>query len=216
MPLVTRAAVAALVLFAVAAPVAALAQATPPAQRIAFVDTRDIFGQAPGRTEAEAQWQKELNAYQEQIKRMSDSLSTMIAAYQKDEATLSPAAKETRQKRIQDKQNEYQQRTTELEQAANQRQGELMQPIYDQIKIALEDVRTAEGYTFLFDVAAQGSGLVAADKNLNITDRVVARLRTMPAPKPAVAGAGAAPAKPAAGPAATPAGVKPAAKPPQR
>jgi len=56
------------------------------------------------------------------------------------------------------------------------------------------------GYSFIFDVAA-GTFIVSADKNLDITERVMAKMR-LSAPKAAPA------AKPApAGPTSAPAGI---------
>jgi hypothetical protein len=79
----------------------------------------------------------------------------------------------------------------------------------NQIKAVLETIRNEEGYTFIFDVDAEGGLIVAADKNLDITERVISRLRPLPATatKPDSAKAPAAP-KPA------PAGIKPPSKPP--
>ena len=85
-----RAGVIALAAVAVA-PAAARAQQGP--LKFAYIDSRAILAQAPGRAEAEAQFQKEMQTYQAQVQKMGDSLNTMMAAYTKSELTLSPAAK---------------------------------------------------------------------------------------------------------------------------
>ncbi len=187
-------------------PVVASAQGS--AAKFAYVDTRELMDKAPGRTDADAQWKKEAQGFQDQVSRMQDSLQAMIASYQKAEATLTAAAKDARQKSIGDKEQEYQTRTQALDLQAQQRQAQLLQPIIDQIKVALEDVRKEEGLTAIFDVGSQGNPIVAIDKNLNITDKVLVKLRSMPAPQ--VAAPAAAPAKPAtppAGPVSAPAGA---------
>lgn len=166
-------------------------------QKFAYIRSSILLDQAPGRAEAEAQYQKEASVYGDQVKRMSDSLNAMIAAFDKVQATLSATARETRGKEIQAKEAEYQRRTNELQQKAQQREGELVQPILDKVKAAIEELRIEGGYTFVFN-ADQGSSIVAMDKNLDITDRVLAKLRGGTAPA----------AKPAAGvPTATPSGV---------
>ncbi|MBW7934914.1 MAG: OmpH family outer membrane protein [Gemmatimonadaceae bacterium] len=188
-----------------------LAAAQGAAVKVAYVDTRELLDKAPGRTEADAQWKKEAQAMQDQVQRMQDSLQAMITAYQKAEATLSPAARETRQKSIGDKEQEYQTRTQALDLQAQQRQAQLLQPIIDQIKVALEDIRKEEGLTMILDVGSQANPIVAIDKNLNITDKVLVKLRSMPVPQVAVptapAGAAKPPATPPAGPVAAPAGA---------
>ncbi len=192
-------------------PAVAMAQAAAP--KFAYVDSRELLDKAPGRAEADAQWKKEAQAMQDQVQRMQDSLQAMIAAYQKAEAGLSPAARDARQKVIGDKEQEFQTRTQALDLQAQQRQSQLLQPIIDQIKVALEDIRKDEGLTAIFDVGSQGNPIVAIDKNLNITDKVLVKIRSMPVPVVQ----GAKPAAPApAGPMAAPAGAAKPKIPPTR
>jgi outer membrane protein len=155
-------------------------------QKFAFIRSSVLLEQAPGRAEAEAQFEKEAPVYTSEMKRMSDSLDAMMSSYQKVQATLSASARETRAREIQARDAEYQRRTQELRQKAQQRQTELVQPIYDRVKAAIEDVRAEQGYSFVFNFD-NGSSIVAADKNLDITDRVIAKLRTMSAAAPAPA-----------------------------
>src|SRR5688500_293149 len=155
--------------------------------KVAYVQTSVLLDQAPGRQEAEAQFDKETGTFRDQIKRMSDSLNAMVADFEKTQASLSATARDTRGKAIQAKEQEYQRRTRELEQKAQQRQGELVQPILDRVKAAIEDLRIEGGYSFVFN-ADQGSAIVAMDKNLDITDRVLAKMRSgtaSAAPRPA-------------------------------
>src|SRR6476661_9244456 len=105
-----RAAPVALTLLAVMA-LPAHAQAS----KVAYVQTRLLLDQAPGRAEAEAQFEKETGGYRDQIKRMSDSLDAMISGFQKRQASLGAAARDAQAKDIQTKQAEYQRRTQELE-----------------------------------------------------------------------------------------------------
>ena len=152
--------------------------------KVAYVQTSVLLDQAPGRAEAEAQFDKETGTYRDQIKRMSDSLNAMIADFQKRSASLTAAARETQGKGIQAKEAEYQKRTQELEQKAQGRQSELVQPILDKIKGAIEEVRVEGGYAMIFN-ADQGSPIVAVDKSLNVTDRVLSKLKGTTAAAPA-------------------------------
>jgi outer membrane protein len=174
-------------------------------QKIAYIRSSVLLEQAPGRSEAEAQFDKETGVYRDQIKRMSDSLDAMVAEFEKAQASMTAAARDTRGKTIQAKNAEFQRRTRELEQKAQARQGELVQPILDRVKQAIEDLRIEGGYAFVFN-ADQGSSIVAMDKNLDLTDRVLAKLR----------GGAPAAARPATGaPAAAPSGVTRPQTPPQ-
>lgn len=148
--------------------------------KIAFVNSQKIFAQVPGRSEAEAQMQKEMEGYRAEVQKMGDSLNTLVAAYNKAEPTLSATAKASRQKDIQTRENAYQQRVSQLEQQAQQRQQELMRPIMVQINKVIEQIRAEDGYAMIFDAGNQAGVVVAADSTLDITDKVIARLKSAP------------------------------------
>lgn len=161
--------------------------------KLAYIQSSVLLEQAPGRAEAESQFDRETGTYRDQIKRMSDSLNTMIASFERTQASQTATAREASAKVIRTREEEYQRRTRDLEAQAQKRQGELVQPILDRIKQAIEDVRAEGGYSMILN-ADSGSPIVAVDKSLNVTDRVLARLRSTAsaAPRPAT-GAGAAP-----------------------
>jgi len=148
-------------------------------QKFAFIDSRIIVDRAPGRAAAEAQLQRETASLQTRVKVWQDSLQAMMADYRKAEATMTQAQKEARQKTISDKQADYARRADELDQQMQQRQQELSAPIMAQIRETLEAIRAEDNYTFIFDVAA-GGVIVAADKNLDLTEKVIGRLKPVP------------------------------------
>lgn len=180
---IVRATSVAAVLLAVASPLAAQAAAG----KIAYVNPQALFANAPGRVQAESAFVKETEGYRAELGRMSDALNAMVTAYQKDEARLTAADKERRQRAIGLKEDSLRGRQQQLEQQANQRQSELMAPIMEAVRKVLEDIRAEDGYAVIFSSEPGASPILAADKNLDITDRVVARLKTMSAIKPAPA-----------------------------
>jgi len=187
---------------------AAAAQQAP--ARIAYVNPQALFESAPGRAAAEETFRKETEAYRAELSRLNDALNKAVQDYQKTEATLTAGQKETRQRALQAKQDSLQQRQQELEQRANQRQNELMAPIMESVRKVLEDIRAEDGYAMILSSEPGTSPILAADKNLDITERVVARLRTIAATNPAATAATPAPGtqRPAAGaPANAPSGV---------
>ncbi len=163
---------------------ACLLTVTAPARaqtKLAFVDGQRIFAAVPGRQEAEAQFNKEMDDVRAQEKSMGDSITAMISDYSKAEPTLSPADKTSRQQTIRDKQATFQKRQQDLEQKAQERQNELVRPILDRIHRVIDDLRAANGYTLVVDVSPNaGSSVVSYDKNLDVTDQVISKLRAMP------------------------------------
>jgi outer membrane protein len=195
-----RAALVATTMVAAAGVPAAAQQTTAATVKIAYVNTQAIFQSAPGRAEAEAQFEKERNTLGEQVKRMDDSLNAMVADYQKNAAKLDSATRTRRETAIRTKQDEYRQRASNLEEQLNQRRDALLQPIMERIRTALDQIRAEDGYAMILNNDSQASLIVSADKNLDITERVVARLKTIAANTPA--------ARPASGaPVPAPAGV---------
>jgi len=154
-------------------------QSAPTAFRMAFVNTNVLLDNAPGKTQAESTYARETRAYGDQLKKMSDSLNAMFTSYQKQEPTLTATQKETRQKGLRDLQQQLQEKQQQLTQQAQQRQNELMAPIMEQVKKVLDDIRTEDGYAMI--MTGDPQLILSYDKNLDITDRVVARLKTIAA-----------------------------------
>ena len=150
------------------------AQGTAP--KIVYVNSQKIIAQAPGRADAEAQFQKEMDQYKAQVQKLGDSLKTQIADYQKNQATMTPAARAAREKDLGGKQQAYQQHVQELEQTAQQREAELVRPIMEQINKIIEQIRSENGYLFILDAGSQAGVVVAADSSLDITDQVIKKL----------------------------------------
>jgi outer membrane protein len=171
-----RATLSALAVISVAA-TGALAQAGGP--KIAYINSQVILEQAPGRAAVEQQFDKELQTYRTQVQQMGDSLDALIASYQKTEASLSPAAKQAKQKEIASKREEYDKRYAALQMQAQQRQQELVRPVMQQINQIIDSIRKEEGYAMIFDAGSAAGVVVAADSTLDITDRVVARLKAV-------------------------------------
>ena len=175
------------------------------APKIAYVDSKVILSRAPGRQAAEDQFNKEMEASRSLVQKMGDSLQTMIADYQKVQTTLAANIREQRESAIRKRQEDYQTRAGNLDQQMQARQVELVKPIMDQIRKVLDDIRQEDGYAFILDAGSEAGVIVAADRNLDITEKVISRLKPVP-----VTAAGAAKpdsAKAPVGPRSTPAGV---------
>jgi outer membrane protein len=172
------------------------AQASAP-QKFAYINSQTLLAAAPGSAEAQATLEKDMGGFRQQLQKMQDSMTVLQGAYTKDEVGLSPTAKEARLKVLRDRQAEFQDKAAKLNDQSEARQQEVMGPIMDNVKKVLEDFRAENGYSFIFDTANPGV-IVAVDKNLDQTERVLARLK-LSAPKAA--------STKAPGPTTKPAGV---------
>jgi outer membrane protein len=189
--------------------VSGVAHAQQPPIKIAYVNTQALMEAAPGRAAAESLLKKEGDALTASLQKLQDSVNALLTKYQKDEPTLSATAKDTRQKAIQSLETDLQAKNLKAQQQFQQRQAEVMAPITDAVKKVLDDIRVEDGYAVIFQNDPGQSVIVSADKNLDITDRIVSRLRATKAPVAAPAAA----AKPGAP--VAPAGVTKPKPPPQ-
>ncbi|CAN5849752.1 OmpH family outer membrane protein [soil metagenome] len=158
----------------VAAPLAA--QTTT---KVGYIDTRRVIQEAPGASDAQAVLEREFQGFQATMQAMQDSLQTMMADYQQRSLVMSAEAKQRREQEIVQKQQIFEQRGQELQAQAGRRQQELMEPIMTRVEQVISEVRQAEGFAIVFDVASEA--IVSADPALDLTQRVVERLRAGPA-----------------------------------
>jgi outer membrane protein len=193
---------------ALAAVAPAAAQAQAQAARFGYINSQKILAEAPGAIEAQKRFEQEMTGFRGEIQPMEKQLETLqkgletqaqalqklVQDYEKQQATLTAEGRQTREQEILQKQEAfesqrgeyqqqlltYQQKRQELEQKAQQRQQALVEPIMKQISQVIEELRKEGNYAMIFDVAG-GTMLVAADPALDLSDQVLARLKTAPA-----------------------------------
>jgi len=179
--------------------------------KIAYVNTQVLMEAAPGRIAAESLLNKTGESFRTALQKEQDSAQKMLAAYQKDQATMTAAKKDQAEKALQAIESDLQAKNQQYQQQFDAKRQEVMAPISDLVKQVLDNLLTEGCYAMILDNAPGASVIVAADKNLDITDKAVSRLRASPAPK--IKANETAPVK---GAPAAPAGVtgKPPVKPP--
>src|SRR4051812_38948239 len=156
--------------------IAAAQGAAPAPIKIGYVNTAALMEAAPGKDSATAMLTREGEGFSKQLQKMQDSLNALLQAYQKAEPTLTAAQKKTRQDAMQALDTEMQGRNLQFQQQFNARQQEVMAPIQDVVRKVLEDIRVEDGFAMILDkTPGQAGAILVADKNLDITDRVVSR-----------------------------------------
>jgi outer membrane protein len=151
--------------------------------KIGYIDSKAILDQDPAAQAAQQQFESEMAGFRSEVQQMGEELDGLIKAYEEQQAVLSNEAKANREEEIRLKQTQYQQRLTELEQQAAERQAQLVEPVMERITGIIEELRTSGNYAIIFDVAAQG--IISADPNLDLTAEVIRRLQGDPPAGPA-------------------------------
>ena len=184
-------------LLALALPVVAASAAAQAPLKLGHIDSRAVLAQAPGRAAVDSAIARRLTPMQTRMNVMQDSLRTMIAAFQKDEATLTPALRQQRGEAIQRNQQRWEAQADSIDRRAAAIRDSLSRPLIETFNQVLNDLRNEEGYAYIFDIGSQAQAVLAVDKNLDLSDKVLARMRTALAARPTTP-----PLKPT-GPAAT-------------
>ena len=91
------------------------------------------------------------------------------------EAAAKPAA-DTPQETPEQMVANLEKKAEELQNQAARRQQEVMEPIMQRVEEIISQVRQAEGYAIVFDVASEA--IVSADPSLDLTTKVIERLKT--------------------------------------
>lgn len=147
--------------------------------KLGYVDSNKIIEATPGVAEAKAAYEKQAEQWKAELEAKRKELNDLYAEYQKQAAILSPEKKNEKQQAILQKEREVQeffQLKFGPQGEANAKEKELLRPIYDRINKAIEEVRAAESYSLIFDL--QAGALAAGDPALDVTEKVIERLKT--------------------------------------
>jgi len=145
--------------------------------KIAYVNTQAILRQTPGYASAESTFAKEVETYRSEVQKLQATLDSAASDFEQQSVLLSPTQRAAKRKDLEAQQQKVEQRTQELQQKAATRERELLDPIQTKVNSVIEGVRAAGNYAMIFDVSAPNSGIVTADKSLDLTPRIIQQLK---------------------------------------
>ncbi len=137
--------------FLAVAPAATQARAqAQPGLKIAFISSQQILEQTPGYAAAESTFKKEYQGFQDEAQKLKQQFDSAVQTFQ---------------------------RSSELQDKSQQRQRELIQPIQARVNAVIQGLRAEGNYALIFDADSPTSNIVAADPSLDITPKVIERLK---------------------------------------
>ena len=152
------------------------ATSTVPMARIAYVNLQEVLRRTPGYVVAESTYRKIVTGYQAELQRLQQQLDSAVQAFDQQSIALSPAARQAKQKDLQGMQQRMVQRQQALQDSAQAKEDELMEPLRNRINSIIQGIRAEGNFSLIIDADAGGAFLLAADPALNITPRVLSRL----------------------------------------
>ena len=138
------------ILMLCALPMFALAQ-----DKFGHVNSQEILMAMPERVTIENTLDTLQTQWENEMVKMREEYLTKIKEFQDKQATMPESIKQARQSEIVD----LEQRISTFNQTASadlqQKQQELLTPVIDKIRKAIEEVGAENGFTYIFDMAAQ-------------------------------------------------------------
>jgi outer membrane protein len=164
------------------------AQGTSPCLKsgFAFVSSQAILSSIPAYLQADTLVQKDYAAYQLEMAKLQGNLDSASRAYQDKSTLLSSAQKAAEIKKLEAQRDQIQAHGTDLQGKMQTRQAELITPITNRVQEVLDGMRAELNCSVIFDVSpgTGGSYVASADKSLDLTQRMIDRLKASE-PKPA-------------------------------
>ena len=146
-------------------------------QKFAYVDSDYILSKMPEFSQAQKKIDEISKEWQKEIEERYAEVDQMYKKYQEEKILLTNEMQIKREEAIIKKENEVnslQQKYFGPEGSLNLKRQELITPILDKARKAIEDVAKEENFTYIFD--ASTGNILYAEKSENILPLVKAKL----------------------------------------
>jgi outer membrane protein len=127
------------------------------AQKFGHIDTNELLMNMPERKTAETTIQGYAKQLEAQLQAMTQEWETKVQDYQAKEMTMSDAIKKTKVKEITDLEGRIKEFQQTAQEDLQKKENELLQPMIDKAKKAIEEIAKEGKYTYIFDT---GTGIL--------------------------------------------------------
>ncbi|QNJ97856.1 OmpH family outer membrane protein [Constantimarinum furrinae] len=130
--------------------------------KVAHIDTQALVEAMPEMKAAQSQLEKLKKTYDTEIKAMARELDTKIKQYSAEAESKTDDENQKRAEEVQGMQNNIGAYRQQALQDLQQKEVDILQPILEKARVAIQKVARAQGYQYVID-ATQGGGLLVAD-----------------------------------------------------
>ncbi|MBJ09867.1 MAG: molecular chaperone Skp [Flavobacteriales bacterium] len=142
--------------------------------KLGYINSNELLSIMPESIEMQTELQSYAKGLESSLAAMQAEGEKKLADYQQNEATMSELVKQDKIRELES----IQQRILEFQQNAQEslaaKEQELITPILDKARKAIEDVAKEENFTYIFD--ASTGNILYAEKSENILPLVKAKL----------------------------------------
>jgi outer membrane protein len=143
--------------------------------KFGHIDSQMLLSQMPEREQAKTQLEKYAKQLEDQVAALQSELERKSQQYQAQADSLAPLLKQDREKELNQIYQRYQEFQQTAQQSLQQKETELMQPIIEKAKKAIDDVATENNFTYIFDIGT-GAILHYSEESIDLLPLVLTKL----------------------------------------
>lgn len=132
--------------------------------KLGHINSNDLMQIMPGRDSAQTTLQAEVQELEATLKSMQSEMEKRYNDYMENQSGWTELIRQTKQREIQDMGARIQEFQENAQKQLQQREADLLKPIIDRAKKAIEEVGKENGYTYIFD-AGVGAVLYSQDSD---------------------------------------------------
>lgn len=145
--------------------------------KFGHIDLQALIQVMPERAQAEASYTKEVDELEQQFGAMQTELETKYNEYIQRRDSLSEIVRSAREADIQDLQQRIQTFQNIAQQQLQQKQNEMLRPIFEKAQKAVADVGRERGLIYIFDVSGElGTVLYRSPESVDVLPLVKQKL----------------------------------------
>ncbi len=130
--------------------------------KIAHINTTQLVEAMPDMKTAQAEIERLTKTYEAEIKTMATELQNKIKLYQAEQDTKTEEVNIARAQEVQTMEQSIRQYQGQAQQDLQKKEADLLKPIFEKAKAAIDKVAKAQGFQYVLD-STQGGGVLVAD-----------------------------------------------------
>lgn len=156
------------------------------ALKIGYTDVGYILTNMPAFKQIESELKTHNTQLQNQLEAKVKELREKAAKFEKESAAMTEVVRTDRMKELQNLEQSIQEFQQTAQASAQQKEKNLLQPQYEKIQKAIDEVRIENAFDFIFNANPEGVSVIlsADEKKYNVSDLVFKKLGVTP-PAPA-------------------------------
>ncbi|MFO8147928.1 MAG: OmpH family outer membrane protein [Bacteroidota bacterium] len=130
--------------------------------KIAHVASQELVQTLPAYKDAMAQLEKLQKTYDAEIRDMMTEAQKTMQRYESEAPTKTEEENSKRAQELQSTQRRIQEHGQNAQQDLQKKELDLLKPVYERARVAIQKVARAKGYDYVLD-SSNGSGVIMAD-----------------------------------------------------